>query len=412
METSLRIAAVLALALALSLGLLAPAPADAQEPPPATTDRTHVVRSGDTLAGIAREYLGSAAHWERIFEANRDVVSDPHRILPGMELTIPGLPGDPGDPGVEIIRGRDDDALADITGLTLDDPPPEVVADTLPRGEVEERRDLMRSRPFQARDVPPSDRARTIFHGAHESASRSPTRPGVLLSPQDEVMAVSRSAFNSAAWIAPPDADPAEVGRVVDFEGERALGMVRTTIQLYDDVLVELDDPGQFAPGDILLAYSDQGRIDDMGRIKAPSGVLELTRVEGDGAVARVINSYDRFELGHRVTRPRTFPLVAGVHPEATDMDTSATVVAFRDRKEIYLPGDQAFLDRGTGAGLAVGDELAGLVGDRDGRQGRRVARFQVIWAEEGYATVRLLSSESPTAVAPGLRVVLDRKMP
>ncbi len=411
METSLRIAVVLTLVLAPFLPPLAPTPADAQEPP-ATADRTHVVRSGDTLAGLAREYLGSPAHWERIFEANRDVISDPHRILPGMELAIPGLPADPDDPGVQIIRGADDDALADITGLTLDEPLPEVVADTFPRGQVEDRRDLMRSQPFQARDVPTSDRPRTIFHGAHESASRSPTRPGVLVSPREEMMAVSRSAFNSAAWVVPLDTDPVELGRVVDFEGDRALGMVRTTVQLYDDVLLELDDPGQFDVGDQLLAYSDQGRIDDMGRIKAPSGVLELTRLEGNGAVARVTGSFDRFELGHRVTRPRTFPLVAGVHPEVTDMDVSATVVAFRDRKEIYLPGDQAFLDRGTDAGLAVGDELVGLVGDRDGRQGRRVARFQVIWAEEDYSTVRLLTSESPTAVAPGLRVVLDRKMP
>ncbi len=411
METSLRIAVVLALVLAPSLGPLAPTSADAQEPP-VTADRTHVVRSGDTLAGLARQYLGSPAHWERIFEANRDVISDPHRIVPGMELTIPGLSADPDDPGVEIIRGRDDDALAEITGLTLDEPLPDVVADTFPRDRVTDRRDLMRSRPFQARAVPASDRPRTIFHGAHETTARSPTRPGVLLSPPDEVMAVSRSAFNSAAWLTPPDADPEEVGRVVDFEGDRALGMDRTTVQLYDNVLVELDDPDQFEVGDRLLAYSDQGRVDDMGRIKAPSGVLELTRLEGSGAVARVTGSFDRFELGHRVTRPRTFPLVAGVHPEVTDMDVSATVVAFRDRKEIYLPGDQAFLDRGTDAGLAVGDELVGLVGDRDGRQGRKVASFQVIWAGEDYSTVRLVTSESPTAVAPGLRVVLDRKMP
>jgi LysM repeat protein len=50
---------------------------------------TYTVRSGDTLAGIARRMLGSADRAGEILRANRGVVTDPDKITVGMKLTIP-----------------------------------------------------------------------------------------------------------------------------------------------------------------------------------------------------------------------------------------------------------------------------------------------------------------------------------
>lgn len=53
------------------------------------TARTHRIVDGDTLAALAQRYLGSAEDAQRLFDANRDVLSDP-RLLPiGAELKIP-----------------------------------------------------------------------------------------------------------------------------------------------------------------------------------------------------------------------------------------------------------------------------------------------------------------------------------
>ena len=49
----------------------------------------YTVVSGDTLSKIAKHYYGDATLWPRIFEANRDVLSDPNRIFPGQVLRIP-----------------------------------------------------------------------------------------------------------------------------------------------------------------------------------------------------------------------------------------------------------------------------------------------------------------------------------
>jgi aspartate/glutamate/glutamine transport system substrate-binding protein len=53
---------------------------------------THVVQPGETLSKIARKYYGDAwaTSWQRIYEANRDVIGDdPGRIAVGMRLDIP-----------------------------------------------------------------------------------------------------------------------------------------------------------------------------------------------------------------------------------------------------------------------------------------------------------------------------------
>ena len=51
--------------------------------------RTYKVQSGDTLSKISRQFYGDANQYMRIFEANRDQLSDPNRIQAGPELVIP-----------------------------------------------------------------------------------------------------------------------------------------------------------------------------------------------------------------------------------------------------------------------------------------------------------------------------------
>lgn len=45
--------------------------------------------SGDTLGGIAKKYYGNASKYMRIFEANKDIISDPNKIYPGQKIRIP-----------------------------------------------------------------------------------------------------------------------------------------------------------------------------------------------------------------------------------------------------------------------------------------------------------------------------------
>ena len=51
--------------------------------------RTYTVKSGDTLSKIAKEHLGDASAYNRIFDANKDQLTDPDKIKPGQVLKIP-----------------------------------------------------------------------------------------------------------------------------------------------------------------------------------------------------------------------------------------------------------------------------------------------------------------------------------
>lgn len=51
--------------------------------------QVHVVQRKETLYALARQYYNDAKQWRRIYEANRERISDPNRISVGMKLIIP-----------------------------------------------------------------------------------------------------------------------------------------------------------------------------------------------------------------------------------------------------------------------------------------------------------------------------------
>lgn len=54
-----------------------------------TAEGSYVVESGDSLSKIAKREYGDMNQWRRIYEANKDQISDPDLIHPGQKLRIP-----------------------------------------------------------------------------------------------------------------------------------------------------------------------------------------------------------------------------------------------------------------------------------------------------------------------------------
>lgn len=51
--------------------------------------KTYTVKAGDTLGAIAKEHLGNAGAYMKIFELNKDQLTDPDKIKPGQVLHLP-----------------------------------------------------------------------------------------------------------------------------------------------------------------------------------------------------------------------------------------------------------------------------------------------------------------------------------
>jgi len=64
---------------------------NAPEPAPeeVSKDEFYEIKKGDTLGAIAKQFYDNAGQYMRIFEANREIISDPDKIYPGQKIRIP-----------------------------------------------------------------------------------------------------------------------------------------------------------------------------------------------------------------------------------------------------------------------------------------------------------------------------------
>jgi nucleoid-associated protein YgaU len=54
-----------------------------------TADGFYVVQKGDVLGTISQKVYGTSKKWQKIFDANRDVLKDANSLKVGMKLRIP-----------------------------------------------------------------------------------------------------------------------------------------------------------------------------------------------------------------------------------------------------------------------------------------------------------------------------------
>jgi nucleoid-associated protein YgaU len=57
--------------------------------PAAPAQKTYTVAAGDSLSKIAKQFYGNANDYMKIFEANKDKLTDPNTIKVGQQLVIP-----------------------------------------------------------------------------------------------------------------------------------------------------------------------------------------------------------------------------------------------------------------------------------------------------------------------------------
>jgi len=59
------------------------------DPSLAPKQQTYTVAAGDSLSKIAKQFYGGANDYMKIFEANKDKLTDPNAIKVGQQLVIP-----------------------------------------------------------------------------------------------------------------------------------------------------------------------------------------------------------------------------------------------------------------------------------------------------------------------------------
>jgi LysM repeat protein len=60
-----------------------------QAPPIKEKVEYYIIKKGDTLSAIAKQFYGKVNDYPKIFEANREVIKDANLIYPGQKIRIP-----------------------------------------------------------------------------------------------------------------------------------------------------------------------------------------------------------------------------------------------------------------------------------------------------------------------------------
>lgn len=166
-----------------------PAAATAATAPLATTTSWHTVRPGETLRGIAAQFLGSAERWTELHQLN-PFIADPDRIAPGQRVRVPAEPSS--FPAARLNR----------LSRQVEDQPSPIPWHSAQEGDVLVERDGLRTHQRSSADMQFLDGARLLvtedslvfFHRAGNTLRGTPKKSIEIVEGQAELEARSATA--------------------------------------------------------------------------------------------------------------------------------------------------------------------------------------------------------------------------
>lgn len=337
-------------------------PARAQQP--TAEQKQHTVKEGDTLWDLARQYFSDPFRWPLIFEANRGVVENPHRIFPSETLVIPGMP-------------------ADATR----------VADAETAGDE------------------PLEPVRSRFYTA-------PVRSGPTLISTEQVSTslVQASEWLGAPWISDSASLPfvARVFKPIDPRLQK--DRLRQMFHPQDELILNTFGAGTKA-GDRLLALRLTRNLRGIGWVVEPQGVLHVDSVAETRAMVSVVSQFADLRIGDLAIPLPPVPEMPADNLVPVTGGPVGELIELLLKQPLVGTTEIAFVTLGAAQGITIGDELLAYIPER--RENQRspellpeqaVGRMRVIKVTDQIATVRVIGLNSGS-LREGLPVRVSRKV-
>ncbi len=410
---------------------------------------THVVRSGETLWGIAARYYGDGHLWSTLARRNRIATTGPAPLQVGMKLTVPASPTIRGAKAAAMAAAPADStvpgvALAKAGEGTLPPPPPARPSGTLsaqtagkpnaaagaaagaakgrapakstkaaavaaidtitkPSGEPDTSRvnfqpqhssELMTSRKgtriglvdLEAQEASrKSSEVETVFHRDMPDAAEAERRTRAVLRPNTP--APRQAEFDAAPFVV-LQSDLAKSGSITKRVGSpgSAESVYPQRAIMTDQIEVRPPAGVTYTVGQRLVAVTTLTAGSKQSMMAIPAGIVEIVRVESGKPVLAVLKRQSgRVEQGQRLL-PATGSSAPWLIAQKLAEPDVKTSVRWIDSHEL-LPTLQSFLmlAAGTSEGVKAGDEF-GLY-----RSGTKEQPSQ----ESLVATVRVVRSEA-----------------
>ncbi len=296
-------------------------------PPPAT----HIVQQGETLWGLAKQFLGDPLLWPEIYRLNTTVVEDPHFIFPGEELRFAPAP-------------------AEVAAAPAPQPAPaapgEITVAPTPT-------DTAAPKPQPAPSGNPFD-GPTIFAGKASVGQSSNT---LRLQSEQAYRPVRAGEHFSAGFLT--EGEQLNPGQLLGNTRTASISRLsaQTSAQLFSEVAVTPPPGDTLKPGDLLLAYQVPRTVPGYGELVLPTGLLRVTGAGSptDNVAAQVVEIYQSMTSGQMVIRVPEF-VATRARPVPVDSGVVGSVIDIRDLHELVTMQDVVFLDRGAEDSVHLGD--------------------------------------------------------
>lgn len=334
--------------------------------------KEHVVRSGDTLWDLARQYLANPFLWPLIYEANRQVVENPHWIYPRERLVIPPLPGEQA-----VAR----DAVQVV-----------ITPAAAPTSTVQPR---------------------TRFYTPTDSATRA-----TLISTAGMInRRVEPGEYYAAPWLS-DTAALGVLGKVYNPTDPRSVkDKLGHTFHPYESMYVSYVGGRRPEVGTQLLAITIERGVNGYGRVIVPTGVVVVDSLAPTVMRAMVTRQFGQLRTGDLLIPMDSFPENAAI-PLMLDDGPRGVVLDFVQPQPLYGTTEHAFVNLGEASGIKVGDELVAYLPERrvdkdhhEKMPEQPIATMVVVKTALMSSTVRVTRVQQ-AALDRGVAVQLVRRMP
>jgi LysM repeat protein len=374
-------AAARPLTLALVAALSLPAAVAAQGAKPQTV----TVKTGDTLWGLARQYLGDPFLWPDIYRLNTQVVEDPHWIYPG-----------------EVLRLVSSDAVSAVP--TTDTPP--VQPDTT----------LVAVRqPDQVAAPVPADTDATDMSALFSQSRRNSVMRETLRAYSDQpYRPLRRSEFYSSGFLT--EGHDLPYGRLTGRVTPQQISVISDRVSglLYTEMTVTPPSGATYQVGDSLLILARGDAINGFGDILMPTGLARVLDVRAGQYVVSIVAVYGAVRNGQLVLPAEHFNDAGSARAVAIADGVQARLLGSPIPRPLKKPQDVLFIDKGRKDGVAPGDIFE--LRRTEKVSGEHVvpeviATLQVVHVGERTATTRIIAVTSPN-LRPGTEGRQIAKLP
>jgi hypothetical protein len=352
-------------------------PALGQEPAQAQP-KQHVVREGETLWDLARIYFNDPFRWPLIYEANKNLVQNPHRIFPTERLVIP-------------------EVVTDAVAVAVPAPVPVPVPAVTPVVQVEE---------------PAAAPTRSRFYSA--PVERGPT---LITSERVSTTLVQPREWQGMPWVSDSSALTINGKVQKSWDPRMQNNRLRTYFHPQDNVILTTYDPGMRA-GDRLLAIRLSRNLKGWGWVVEPQAILRVDSIGATRAVAFIETQFADLHIDDLTIALPNIPVMPENQLTPVSGGPTGEVLEFMTDQPLVGTQEIGFVTLGAAQGITIGDELLAYIPERRATMNtdeilpeQAVARMRVVKVTNDVSTVRVIGLNSAT-LRKGLPVRVAHKAP